>query len=78
MSRRGIDFLENWLRQNVTDADKQGIRGDAASLAIEMAERLIADAAKAGLGLDDLESEFGTSEIIIREALESSEGSPGD
>ncbi len=44
--------------------------GDGASLSVEMAERLIADAAKAGIALDDLEPELGQPEALIREALE--------
>ena len=42
--------------------------GNAASLSVEMAERLIADAAKDGIALDDLEPEFGAPEALIREA----------
>lgn len=38
---------------------------------------MIADAAKAGLSLTDLESELGTPDILIREALEASQGSLG-
>lgn len=78
MSGRGIDFLENWIEQNVTQTVKDSVEGDTASSAIELAERAIADAAKRGLSLDDLEPEFGTPEIIIREVLVSSERTPGD
>jgi len=79
MSGRGIGFLENWMQQNVTEADKKGsVDGDAASLSVEIAERLIADAEKAGLALDDLEPELGQPEVLIREALESDEGAPGE
>ena len=52
--------------------------GDAASLSVETAERLIADAAKAGLKLVDLEPEFGAPEVLIRDALESDEWTPGN
>jgi hypothetical protein len=51
----------------VTEKLKQNIEGDAASLSIELAERAIADAARAGFSLDDLEPEFGHPETIIRE-----------
>jgi hypothetical protein len=74
MTARGVDFLENWIAKNVTERVKQSVDGDAASLSIELAERAIADAAKAGLSLTDLEPEFGTPETIIREALDTSEG----
>ena len=78
MTAQGLAFLENWIANNVTEKVKQSVEGDAASLSIELAERAIADAARAGFSLDDLEPELGTPETIIREALESSEGTPGD
>jgi hypothetical protein len=33
MNRRGIEFLENWIQTNVTDADKHGTRERAKELA---------------------------------------------
>jgi hypothetical protein len=74
MSGRGVDFFENWIQQNVTEKVKQSVDGDGASLAIELAERAILAAGQAGFALDDLEAEFGTPETIIRQALESDEG----
>ena len=78
MSKQGIAFVSDWIDGHVTPAVKDGVDGDGASLSVEMAERLIADAAKAGLKLDDLEPEFGAPEVLIREALESDEGTPGE
>ena len=78
MSKQGVEFLDTWITQHVTEGIKKAVDGDAASLSVELAERLIADAEKAGLLLDDLEPEFGTPETRIREALESDEGTPGD
>lgn len=78
MSNDGITFVSDWISQNVTQLVKDSVEGDAASLSVEMAETLIADAAKAGLSLEDLEPEFGAPEILIREALESDEGSTGE
>ena len=78
MSKQGIEFLESWLAEHVTEGIKKSVDGDGASLSVEMAERLIADAERAGLALDDLEPEFGAPEVLIREALESDEGTPGD
>lgn len=78
MSKQGIEFLDRWITEHVTEGIKKAVEGDAASLSVEMAERLIADADKAGLALDDLEPEFGVPEVLIREALESDEGAPGD
>ena len=59
MSKQGIEFLDKWLAENITPVVKLSIHGDAASMSVEMAERLIGDAAKAGIALDDLEPEFG-------------------
>jgi len=78
MSKQGTEFLERWITEHVTKVVKKAVDGDGASLSVEMAERLIADAEKAGLALDDLEPEFGAPEVLIREALESDEGARGD
>ena len=78
MSKQGIVFLESWLAQHITEGIKQQVDGDGASLSVEMAERLIADAEKAGLALDDLEPEFGAPEVLIREALDTDDGTAGD
>ncbi len=67
MSKQGIAFLENWLVHHITEGIKQAVDGDGASLSVEMAERLIADAEKLGLELDDLEPEFGEPEPLIRQ-----------
>ena len=77
MSKRGAEFVESWLAEHVTEGIKRAVDGDGASLSVEMAERLIADAEKAGLAVDDLEPELGQPEVLIREALESDE-EPGD
>ena len=78
MSKRGVEFVDSWITQHVTEGIIKAVEGDAASLSVEMAERLIADAEKAGLSLDDLEPEFGTPETLIREAQETDEGTPDD
>jgi hypothetical protein len=74
MSDEGISFVSQWIDSHVTQIVKDSVDGDAASLSVEMAEQLIADAAKAGLNLEDLEAAFGAPEVLIREALESDEG----
>lgn len=76
MGKRGVEFLERWIIEHITEGIKKAVDGDADSLSVEMAERLFADAEKAGLALDDLEPEFGTPETLIREALEADEGTP--
>jgi hypothetical protein len=78
MTARGVEFLQKWIANNVTDTMKQSVDGDAASLSIELAEQAIVDAGKAGFSLEDLEPELGAPEVLIREALESDDGTPGD
>jgi hypothetical protein len=78
MSKQGVVFLQNWLAEHITEGIKQCLDGDGASLSVELAERLIADAEKAGLALSDLEPELGQPEVLIREALESDEGATDD
>ena len=65
MSKQGVEFLERWIIEHVTEGIRKAVDGDAASLSVELAERLIADAEKAGLALDDLEPEFGAPETLI-------------
>ena len=76
MTKQGIDFRDRWIVDHVTEGIKKAVEDDAASLSVELAERLIADAEKAGLALDDLEPELGTPDTLIREALESDEETP--
>ncbi|HUQ36660.1 MAG TPA: hypothetical protein VM144_09830 [Aestuariivirga sp.] len=78
MSNQGVEFLNRWIEEHVTERIRKSVESDAASLSVEMAERLIADAEKAGWALDDLEPEFGAPEVLIREALEADEGTLGD
>lgn len=78
MSKQGVEYLQSWLAEHITEGLKQAVDGDGASLSVELAERLIADAEKAGLALDDLEPELGAPEVLIREALETDQGAPGE
>lgn len=78
MSDKGVTFVSDWIDRHLTQIVKDSVDGDAASLSVELADTLIADAAKAGFSLDDLEPEFGEPETLIREALESDEGTPGE
>jgi hypothetical protein len=65
MSRKGIDFLENWIDGNVTEADKYGSHERAK----ELAAQCEADAKAQGITLDDMEPEFGSLETIIYETI---------
>jgi cytosine/adenosine deaminase-related metal-dependent hydrolase len=66
MSGRGIDFLENWIQQNVTETDKKGSRERAK----ELAEKCIIEAAANGITIDDMEPEWGSVKSIIYEAMQ--------
>ena len=65
MSGRGIEFLEEWIQTNVTQAD----RGGDSIRAMVLADKCRADAATQGLKRDDMESEWGGVETIIYEAM---------
>jgi hypothetical protein len=71
MSKQGMEFLESWMAEHITEGIKQSVDGAGASLSVELVERLIADAEKAGLALADLGPELGQLKVLIREALES-------
>ena len=66
MSGKGIDFLEDWINLNVTEDYRQGDRFRAKALA----QRCVADAAAAGITIDDLIPEWGSVETIIYEAMQ--------
>ena len=66
MSGRGIDFLENWVGQNVGDADRHGSHERAK----ELAARCIEEAKVFGVTLDAMGPEWGSVETIIYEAMQ--------
>jgi hypothetical protein len=66
MRGKGIDFLEDWIYLNVTEDYRQGDRFRAKALA----NRCIADAAAAGITIDELIPEWGSVETIIYEAMQ--------
>jgi hypothetical protein len=66
MSGKGIDFLEDWINRNVTEDYRQGYRFRAKAFA----DHCIADAAAAGIIIDDLIPEWGSVETIIYEAMQ--------
>jgi hypothetical protein len=78
LSNKGPEFLDKWFAENITPGVKLSTHGDAGSMSVEMAERLVADAARARIALDDLEPEFCAPEVLIREALVCDEGTPCD
>lgn len=66
MSSESLDFLEDWISDNVTDDFRHGDRFQAKALA----ERCIAEAAAAGISVDGLIPEWGSVETIIYEAMQ--------
>lgn len=66
MSGRGVDFLENWIQQNVTETDRKGSRERAK----ELADKCIEEAATNDITIDDMEPEWGSVETIIHEAMQ--------
>ena len=63
MSARGLDFLENWISENIPRQN-----GDQA-MAGKLAGKLIADGITVGFTLADMELEEDDVEKYIREAI---------
>jgi len=66
MSGRGVDFLENWVNKNVTEADRKG----SMERAKELSALCIAEASDLGITIDDMEPEWGSVEEIIFDAMQ--------
>ena len=73
MITKGVDFLEDWIRKNVSTV---AVEIDAGNLAA----KLDAGAAAAGFTLADLELDQETAETYIRDAIMhiKEPGIPGD
>ena len=73
MITKGVDFLEDWIRKNVSTV---AVEIDAGNLAA----KLLAGAAAAGFTLADLELDQETPETYIRDAIMhiKEPGIPGD
>jgi hypothetical protein len=65
MSSRGVEFLQNWIQNNITDIDRPGSR----ELASILAAHCRSEAASKGIGLIELEPDFTTVETVIYEAM---------
>ena len=65
MSGRGIDFLETWIQQHVTEAEKGNH-----DRARELADKCIDDAAGNCITIDDMEPEWGSVEEIVYDAMQ--------
>ena len=60
-----INFLEEWLVENVTEAENYGSHERAK----ELAANLRADAKAQGVTLDDMEADSGSLEAIIHKTM---------
>ena len=65
MGFRYINFIENWLASNVTEADDYG----GPKLAIELATQLRTDAIAQGVTPDDMEADPGDLEVIVYQTM---------
>lgn len=65
MSAGGLDFLENWIEGNVTEADKYGSHERAKALAA----KCMAEAKALGITAHDMQLEAGGLETIIYETM---------
>lgn len=65
MTRRGIDFLEDWVSKNV----QAGPPSDDPLHASNLATRCIAQAAAAGIVVEEIQPDSGTLESYIAKAM---------
>ena len=65
MSARGVNFLENWIDGNVTEADKY----DSLDRAKQLAVKCLADAKALGITIDDMDLEPGSLDTMIYETM---------
>lgn len=65
MSGHGVDFLENWIGGNITEADKHGSHERAKALTA----KCLAEAKALGITAHDMELEAGSLDTIIYEAM---------
>ena len=73
MSARGVEFLENWIAENIS-------RDSKLANARALAESCIIEAPKLGISPYDMESDWVSVEQNIRHAIEhlAEPGTPGD
>ena len=75
MSRRGVDYLENWIRKNVT----VGASPDDPLRASVLAKRCMDEAAAEGITLEEIKPDTGSVESHIADAMAklTKPGTPG-
>jgi phosphoribosylaminoimidazole-succinocarboxamide synthase len=74
MSKQAIEFLESWIDQHVSYAEK----GGDSTRATTLADMCRGAAATLGISFDDIKPEFGTVETIIHEAMHYAVGTSED
>jgi hypothetical protein len=71
MSTRGIDFANEWVRENV-NASSYAEDGKQHSETQAAVEQLLADAAKAGITREEIEEDMGDLDDFVDNAFEES------
>lgn len=67
MSQRGIDFLRNWIKENITSASYPPLNGTRAKV---FAEQCAADAEKKGILVGEIEVETGDLADCMLKAMD--------
>lgn len=71
MSDRGIDFANNWVRENV-NASSYAEDGKQHPETPAAVEQLLADAAKAGITREEIEEDMGDLDDFVDNAFDES------
>jgi hypothetical protein len=69
MSNKGIDFANNWVRENV-NAIAYAPDGESHPETEGLVQQLVDDAAKAGITREEIEEDMGDLDDLINGALD--------
>ncbi len=72
MSKRGIDFLENWMADHLPNA----FTDDPAAIT-DLADQAIRAAEKEGISLEEISEEVGSVFDVIFDAMQNRAGGEG-
>jgi hypothetical protein len=67
MSQRGIEFLQDWIRENITAVAYPPIKDTRAKV---LAEQCAADAGKVGISVGEIEVETGDLADCMLQAMD--------
>ena len=70
MSKRGVDFLDNWMAEHLPNA----FTDDPAAIA-DLADQAMQAADKEGIGPDEISEEVGSVFEAILDAMQNRDGS---